>query len=139
MNHRSRLIARIIGWALLVHLILILLTVAEVYFYSTMINPGQESSVYEDHAQVSGPYVGMIAGFFVVFLLCTILARYNPSQFRFIALGIPIAYILIDLLMVLLADLAVGPNAWTFVVSFLTKLLAGFLATLTMKKKDDNT
>lgn len=61
------------GWglacALLLHIILILLTVVWVAFYSHVLEPGHDRAFYEAHAARSGPFVSLIAGgpaFYVV-------------------------------------------------------------------------
>ena len=54
------------GWglacALLLHVVLILLTVAWVTFYSHVLEPGHDRAFYEAHAAHSGPFVSLIAG-----------------------------------------------------------------------------
>jgi len=131
---RTNLLFRIIWWAFLIHVILIAMTIVEVFLYSTFINSGQDNALYEQHAQVSGPYIGIIAGFMVVYAVGVRLAKRNPSEFRLVALGVPAAYIVMDFIIVVLTVSDFIGNGWIFGVSYVTKLIAGYLVILTLRK-----
>ena len=60
---------KLIGWAILSHIILIAISFIEVFIYSIIVNPGQEESVYNEHAAQSAPYVAIIFGFLFSSLL----------------------------------------------------------------------
>ena len=87
-------IPKLIGLVLLTMITLVLISFAEVAVYSYLINPGQQESVYEAHANDSAPYISGIFGFIIFFLV----ARYwKKKEYRdvfrgytekwFIALG----------------------------------------------------
>lgn len=127
MNQRTQLLTRIILWSFGLHIILIVLTILEVFFYSSLINSGKEVSVYEQHAQLSGPYIGIIIGFILVFWIGRRMAKRFPSHVRLIGLGLPAGYIVLDFIIVVLTVADWMNNGWIFGVSYATKILAGYL------------
>ena len=66
------IVLKLIGLAVLAMITLVIISILEVTLYSYVINPGQEISVYEEHAQFSAPFISGIFGFIVFFLI----ARY---------------------------------------------------------------
>ena len=117
---------RIIGWALLIHIILIALSFIEVFIYSAFINPGHDQAFYNAHAMQSAPYVAIIAGIPVFFFVARWFARKWPDKKISIALGLSMAYIVIDLLVLIPYGVDFGSHALVFFLSFGTKLLAAF-------------
>ena len=96
-------VLKLIGLAVLVMITLIIISILEVTFYSYVINPGHDVSVYEAHAEFSAPYVSGIFGFIIFFLI----ARYwtkkeYPDTFKLIIL-FPLIYVLLDIVVILLA------------------------------------
>jgi hypothetical protein len=69
---KKYIILKLIGLAILTMITLVIISFLEVAVYSYLINPGQEQSVYEAHAEVSAPYISGIFGFTIFFLV----ARY---------------------------------------------------------------
>ncbi len=115
-------------WAIIIHVILIALTILEVFIYSTFINSGQDKSVYEQHAQNTAPYIAIIGGFGLIYLIAIQLKGKIKSSERLICLGLPIGYILLDVLLLIVSRTDLRNNFTIFLISYLTKLLAGYLA-----------
>ena len=79
---------------------LVALSYLEVAIYAYLINPGHEEVFYQEHAQITAPWVSGIAGFFVFYAASRwILSRYLSRMF--VAIGYPAAYLMIDFLVVL--------------------------------------
>ena len=128
---------KIIGWAILIHVILILLTILEVAIYSMLINPDQAQIIYEQHAQLTGPYISIIFGIFIFFFVARKLTKKRFAKRKLIGILLPIVYIALDLLMLLAADINWSEHYLVFLVSFSTKIIASYIgATAFLKRKD---
>ncbi len=128
MTQNQRTFLKLGLWTIIIHVILIALTILEVFIYSTFINTGQDISVYEQHAQHSGPYVGIIAGFILIYLVAIRLKGKIENSERLICFGLPIGYILSDILLLIVSGTEWLSNWTIFSISYGTKLLAGYLA-----------
>lgn len=94
-----------------------------VALYSYLINPGQAMSVYEQHAQQSGPWVSIIAGFVIFYAASRWIARSVPTALALFAI-----FVAIDGL--LLVALSSGFSATLLALagaSHASKLLACYL------------
>lgn len=94
-----------------------------VAFYSYVINPGQPLAVYQQHAQVSGPWVSIIAGFIIFYAASRWVARSVPT-----AMALFVIFLVIDGLLLVLAS--AQADAALFVLagaSYATKLIACYL------------
>lgn len=127
MSKNLTLTFKIIGWALLLHIILMALTVLEVFIYSTFVNRGQPNQEYEKHAEQSRPYVGIIVGFVLTYTILLILTKKMPGEQRILCIALPVAYIAIDIALLLVSGAALSGNLMVFGISYATKLLAGYL------------
>ncbi|MCA4899573.1 MAG: hypothetical protein ACK514_17660 [Bacteroidota bacterium] len=124
---KKYLILKLVGLVLLTMITLVIISFAEVAVYSYLINPNQEQSVYEAHANTSAPYISGIFGFIVFFLV----ARYwkkkgYPDVFKLIVL-FPLIYLVLDVIIIT----AAGVN-WTdffliFAIANSSKFLGSFL------------
>ena len=128
MTPNLKLIPIITLWALIIHIVLIALTILEVFIYSSLFNSGQANAVYEQHAQTAGPYIGIIVGFAAVYFAALRLARKNTAAKTMICIGLPVAYILLDMLILVVSGTDWTNDLTTFSISYTTKLLAGYLA-----------
>ncbi|MEM7087435.1 MAG: hypothetical protein AAF489_14710 [Bacteroidota bacterium] len=124
---------KLIGWAVLVHVILITISFIEVFIYSMIINPGQDQSVYNDHTAKSAPIVAIVFGIILFFLVARLLAKKRSDKRTFIGLMLAIFYIIIDLLVLIPFGVDWGKHYLVFILSFGTKLLAGFAGAYTIK------
>jgi len=94
-----------------------------VAIYSYLINPGQPMSVYEQHAQLSGPWVSIIAGFVIFYAASRWIARSVPTALALFAI-----FVAIDGL--LLVALSSGLSATLLALagaSYASKLAACYL------------
>jgi hypothetical protein len=125
---------KILGVAILIHVILIALSFIEVFIYSTLINPGQTKEFYEGHATKTAPYVATIAGFILMYLFVVRLNRKKETNPFLIGFALPIIYIIIDFIL-----LASTTPDWTKqlnipLISNFIKLLAGIIAAYRIKQ-----
>lgn len=112
-----------VGGALLAEVAQVIASVLWVAFYSYLLNPGQPMTVYEQHAQVSGPWVSIIAGFPIFY-----------AASRWIARSLPTALALFGVFLALDVLLTVLMGGWSAIavllltgLSYATKLLACYL------------
>ena len=121
---KKNIVLKLIGLAVLTMITLVIISILEVTIYSYVINPGQEVSVYEEHAKFSAPFISGIFGFIVFFLI----ARYwkkkafeNLSKLVFI---FPLIYVLLDLTIITIE----GSVQWSsFILIFILANGAKFL------------
>jgi hypothetical protein len=128
MMKQGLVFLKILGWAVLLHGILILLTILEVFLYSLLVNPGQGNSVYEAHAQSSGPVISIVFGFFIVWWIARFMIRRNSEMTKVIGYGLPLCYIVVDIVLLVISGTEIAGNYTVFGVSYATKLAAGYIA-----------
>lgn len=115
-----------VGGALLAEVALVIASVVWVAIYSYVINPGQPMAVYEQHAQASGPWVSLIAGFPIFYLASRLIAKSLPA-----ALALFGIFLTLDVLLLLLIDAQAARSIlWLIVANFSTKLLACYFGGL---------
>ena len=124
---KKYIILKLIGLAILTMIILVIISFIEVAVYSYLINPGQEQSVYEAHANLSAPYISGIFGFIVFFLV----ARYwkkkeYPNVFK-LAILYPLIYVLLDIIIITLAGVKWSDFFLIFAIANTAKFLGSFL------------
>ena len=112
-----------VGGALLAEVTQVIAAVLWVAIYSHVLHPGQPMTVYEQHAQASGPWVSIIAGFPIFYFASRWIARSIPT-----ALALFGVFLTIDVFLLLLTG---GQSAiaimWLIGLSYATKLLACYL------------
>lgn len=120
--------------ALLTHIILIAAAIAWVAIYSYLIAPGLEVSAYHAHAKLSAPWVSLLVGIPVLFLLCVRVGRSAPAQARATTMALLAIYLGTDLTL-LLATTPVDHVPWGMVIAnCLAKWVAGWLGGLTASR-----
>ncbi|MBK7233421.1 MAG: hypothetical protein IPH93_14455 [Saprospiraceae bacterium] len=125
---KQYIVLKLIGLAILTMATLIIISFIEVALYSYFVNPGQEFSVYEAHAQISAPYVSGIFGFIIFFLVARYWKRKEfPNVLKLVFL-FPLIYVLLDLTIIII----VGTVEWSsFILIFIlangAKFLGSFL------------
>ena len=98
--------------------------------YGHIIDPGHEEQYYQDHIKVAAPYCSIVAGIPLMFLAGWWVGGCWEGEFAVkAALVVWLAYALIDITVLLAAGLT-ARIAVLFAVSFLTKLVAVYLAAL---------
>lgn len=129
MSFNKTIILKTIVWAIISHVILIALSFVEVFIYSILINPGQEESVYSDHASVSAPYVAIIGGIFLFLFIARRLAKKHPEEKKLIWIALPTFYVIFDLMILIPYGVDWGDHWLAFSLSFGTKFLSAFVGT----------
>lgn len=127
------------GWAILIHIILIIITIVEVFVYSVLINPGQEQAVYDHHAEISGPWISMIFGFLLFLLTTRILGTGRAGKEFTIALFLTLFYVVTDALILIAAGVDWNEHFVVFLVSFLVKTAGAVIGALMAKRRNTNT
>ena len=125
---------RLLGWAALAHIILLALSFLEVFIYSFLINPGQDQSFYEAHARISAPYVAILLGIPLFYLIARNLARKYGLEIR-IGIWLAVFYVILDFLMLIPNPIDWSAHWWIFLLSFLTKLGAALWGSLSVRKR----
>ena len=118
---------KLIGLAVLAMITLIILSILEVTLYSYVVNPGQDISVYDAHAQVTAPYVSGICGFIIFFLVARFWKkRGNENAFK-LTLLFPATYVLLDILVLLIAGVEWSGFILTFILANGAKFYGSYL------------
>ncbi|MBX7109014.1 MAG: hypothetical protein K1X61_10245 [Chitinophagales bacterium] len=120
-------IPKLIGLVLLTMITLVLISFAEVAVYSYLINPGQQESVYEAHANDSAPYISGIFGFIIFFLV----ARYWKKKeyrdvFKLVIL-FPLLYLLLDVIIITAAGVKWSDYILIFALANTAKFLGSYM------------
>jgi hypothetical protein len=124
---KKYVILKLIGLAILTMIILVIISFLEVAVYSFLVNPGQEQSVYEAHANTSAPYISGIFGFIVFYLV----ARYwkkkkYPNAFK-LAILFPLIYVLLDIIIITAAGVKWSDFILIFAIANTAKFLGSYL------------
>ncbi len=111
---------RAVSGAVLAEVAQIAATFLWVAIYSYVINPDQPMSVYEEHAQRSGPWVSIIAGFVIFYAVSRWIARSVPT-----ALALFVVFAALDGPLLLFSGADVHGTLLALVgASYVSKLLA---------------
>lgn len=122
--------ASLVGVAILVLVANVAVSFLYMVVYSYLIDPGHDPRYYNDHIQLAGPYCSIIAGIPLMFMAGWWVAGWwqrTPGVKA--ALIVWLAYTAIDLA-VLVAVGMTARVAVLFVVSFATKLAAGYFGAI---------
>ncbi|OSZ78671.1 hypothetical protein CAP35_10600 [Chitinophagaceae bacterium IBVUCB1] len=127
---------KLVGTAMLLHVLLILLSIIEVVIYSFLINPGHDDVFYEAHATRSAPWVSYIFGSLFVFLFVKrFVQRFNQQQLLY-ALALPIVYTIIDYIIISIAMDDTESWVTQFFIGSGLKILAGLIAYFIYGRKE---
>lgn len=124
---------RMTGWALLIHVILIVISILEVFIYS-LIRPSESESFYEKHAELTAPYVSLIFGFFIFFFVLRMFARNRFGQRFNITLAIVAIYTITDFVIVQWAGVNWKEHLLIFTLSAVFKAFGGLLGAWSIKR-----
>lgn len=103
--------------------------------YSYLIDPGHDEAHYNAYAQLSAPYLSIVAGIPLMFLAGRWIGRKFPKENSIkAAVLVWLVYFLIDLTVIALAG-ALASVALLFIISFVTKLAAAYLGGLSAVKQ----
>ena len=124
---KKYIILKLIGLAILTMITLVIISFLEVAAYSYLINPGQEQSVYEAHAEVSAPYISGIFGFIVFFLVARHWKKKEYSNVFKLAILYPLIYVLLDIIIITAAGVKWSDFILIFVIANTAKFLGSYL------------
>jgi len=132
MNKTS--LIKILVWAIIIHVLLIVITVLEVFAFSQFIEPNRNEQFYQEHAKTIAPYVAIIMGFIIVFIVTWRLSKKIESNNKWIGILLALTYIVIDIIILQISSVNWSEHYPVFLISFFTKLLAGYLGVIDFKK-----
>ena len=117
-------VLKLIGLAILTMITLVIISILEVTLYSYVVNPGQEQSVYDAHAEFSAPFISGIFGFIVFFLVIRYWKKKGYQDLLKLVFLFPLTYLLLDIVLLLL----VATVEWSsFILIFILANGAKFL------------
>jgi len=121
---KKYIVLKLVGLALLVMITLVAISILEVALYSYLVNPGQETSAYEAHAESSAPFISGIFGFIVFFLIARHWKKKGYHNVFQLIILFPLVYVALDIVVLLLA----GTEQWSsFILIFILANGAKFL------------
>lgn len=118
---------KLIGLAILTMILLVLFSFLEVAVYSYLINPGQENSVYEAHANTSAPYISGIFGFIIFFLVARHWKKKEYSYVFKLVILFPLIYVLLDIIIISAAGVQWSDFFLIFAIANTAKFLGSYL------------
>lgn len=99
-------------------------TFAWVAIYSYLVHPGETQAFYQRHAEAAGPWVSLIAGTPIFYLVCRWIGSRNPARAWPTAMALFGLFVLVDGALIFSAGTP-SPRILGFVAaSYLLKLLA---------------
>ena len=125
---KNYIVLKLIGLAILTMITLVVISILEVTVYSYIINPGQDISVYDAHAEFTAPFISGIFGFIIFFLIARHWKKKEYHNVFKLIILFPLTYVLLDIVVLLLAGMA----QWSsFILIFIlangAKFLGGYL------------
>lgn len=120
-------VPKLIGLAVLTMITLVMLSFIEVAVYSYLINPGQDESVYEAHANASAPYISAIFGFVIFFLVVRYWKKKQYPNLSRLALLFPLIYVLVDVILLTVAGVSWADFILIFAIANTAKALGSYL------------
>ena len=113
-----------LGGMLVAEVAQIAATFAWVALYSYLVHPGETPAFYQRYAQEAGPWVSLLAGTPIFYLVCRWIGSRNPARAWPTAMALFGLFVLVDFALILAAT-SLSPRILGFVAaSYLLKLLA---------------
>ena len=112
-----------LGGTLLSLVVLIASAFAWVALYSYLVHPGESPAFYQRYAVRASPWVSLVLGFPVFYLVCRWIGSRSPSRAWPTAMGIFAIYLLLDLPLVLLGGDNPTVTPLYLIVNYLLKFL----------------
>lgn len=113
-----------LGGVLVAEVVLVAAAFAWVAIYSYLIHPGESSAFYQRYAMRASPWVSLVMGVPVFFLICRWIGSRSPSRAWPTAMGLFGIYLLVDLPLALLG----GDNPTVTPLYIASNYLVKFLA-----------
>jgi hypothetical protein len=130
---KKYIVLKLIGLAILIMITLVIISFLEVAVYSYLINPGQEQSAYEAHANSSAPYISAIFGFIVFFLITRYWKKKEYPNVLKLAILFPLIYILLDIIIITSAGVKWADFILIFAIANSAKLLGSYSGYISTK------
>jgi len=125
-------VAWLAGVAILVMVANVAVSILYMVLYSYLIDPGHDAQYYNEHIKIAAPYSSIVAGIPLMFLAGWWVSGWWEGKTAVkAALVVWLAYVLIDITVLVAAGLLTTRIAIVFAVSFLTKLGAAYVGALT--------
>ncbi len=124
---KQYMILKLVGLVILTMAILIALSFLEVAIYSYLINPGQDQSVYEAHANVTAPHVSGIFGFIIFFLVVRYWKKKEYPDVARLAVLFPVTYLIVDIIILTAAGVKWSDFILIFALANAAKFLGSYL------------
>lgn len=124
---KKYIILKLIGLAILTMITLVIISFLEVAVYSYLINPGQDQSVYEAHANISAPYISGIFGFIVFFLVTRHWKKKEYPNVLKLVILYPLIYVLLDIVIITAAGVKWSDFIIIFAIANTAKFLGSYL------------
>lgn len=120
-------ILKLTGLAILTMITLVIISFLEVAIYSYIINPGQDQSVYEAHANITAPYISGIFGFIIFFLVTRHWKKKEYPNVLRLAILYPLIYVLVDIVLITAAGVKWADFILIFALANTAKFLGSYL------------
>ncbi|WP_324069388.1 MAG: hypothetical protein RSE15_02380 [Flavobacterium sp.] len=124
---KKYIILKLIGLAILTMITLVIISFLEVAVYSYLINPGQDQSVYEAHANISAPYISGIFGFIFFFLVTRHWKKKEYPNVLKLVILYPLIYVLLDIVIITAAGVKWSDFIIIFAIANTAKFLGSYL------------
>ena len=120
-------ILKLIGLVILTMITLVIISILEVTLYSYVINPGQDVSVYDAHAEMTAPYISGIFGFIVFFLIARHWKKKGYQNLLKLVILFPLIYVLLDIIIITIAGVQWSDFIIIFLLANGSKFLGSYL------------
>ena len=125
-----------LGGMLLAEVAQIAAAFAWVAFYSYFVHPGETADFYQRYAEVAGPWVSLLAGTPIFYLVCRWIGSRVPSRAWPTAMALFGLFVVVDFALILAAGTP-SPRIVGFVAaSYLLKLVACHLAARSTARRE---
>jgi hypothetical protein len=130
-----RRLAWIIAAAVFILIVNVGLSVAYMFFYSYLLNPGHDERFYQEHIKTAAPYCSIFFGIPLFYFVCRWIGGRWEKKFALkSAISVWIVYALIDVTALIASGLTLNITILA-AISLLTKLISAYLGGLSASKK----
>ena len=119
---------KLTGLAFLLHIVLVIISILEVFVYSMVIAPGKDEVFYQEHAEISAPWVSGIFGALFIFFIVRRFIKKNNGQHLTYTIAFPLVYILLDVIILLPFQINWLEHLPVFLMANGVKVVASFLS-----------
>ena len=128
-------LAWIIGASVFILVVNVGLSVAYMFFYSYLINPGHDEQFYQEHVKIAAPYCSIVFGIPLFYFVCRWLGvRWEKGFAVKAAIFVWLVYALIDLAVLIASGLTLKITV-LMTISLITKLISAYFGGLSASKK----